>query len=367
MPRIQILTSLIGYGVYIPACLVAQKMSVSGLLKADVRVIEQLYTPAKKKIFQETRQAFTKDYRLAKLAAKVPVDYGQALDPLQVEQLYRTWDEAGLTEFLCFSGLWFSVLHTYCERRPGCRVFCCRLDAGTAHTWENSAGLRIEKQFFFFDLHQKKINYKMNIPWSGSGEFQRYGQDVLIHGGGWGLGDFLKSTAALDDTGYHRHLIVPQPPPTYENQRSVTYYMNDPEWNLLDHVSGPGSLPALLAFLPGQQQVRHIPADHHAAFDLLVGQDAVISKPGGMTLADSIAGAVPLIYLEPMGTNEEGNRQVLEHCRIGCSFAAWKATGFDRKVLLSYKKRLQRLREDLPDFTVAFVRETYGLAIDGTV
>jgi UDP-N-acetylglucosamine:LPS N-acetylglucosamine transferase len=74
-------------------------------------------------------------------------------------------------------------------------------------------------------------------------------------------------------------------------------------------------------------------ADHHALHDVIRAAKAIVSKPGGCTLIDSLAAATPVVFLEPYGYAEASNASLWEHLGFGISYVAWKATGYDPAVL----------------------------------
>ena len=67
---------------------------------------------------------------------------------------------------------------------------------------------------------------------------------------------------------------------------------------------------------------------------------AVVSKPGGCTLIDSLASGTPVILLEAYGYAERSNAEVWIALGYGITFEAWRESGFSIDVL-------QRLHENL--------------------
>jgi UDP-N-acetylglucosamine:LPS N-acetylglucosamine transferase len=63
------------------------------------------------------------------------------------------------------------------------------------------------------------------------------------------------------------------------------------------------------------------------------GAKAVISKPGGGTLLDSLAAATPVVLLAPWGTPEASNGALWEALGFGIEFERWRETEFDDRVL----------------------------------
>src|SRR6266700_2675624 len=47
---------------------------------------------SKKNVFQDSRNAYSSNYRLAQLATRVPVNYAAGIDQAIVKKLYNTWN-----------------------------------------------------------------------------------------------------------------------------------------------------------------------------------------------------------------------------------------------------------------------------------
>jgi UDP-N-acetylglucosamine:LPS N-acetylglucosamine transferase len=72
---------------------------------------------------------------------------------------------------------------------------------------------------------------------------------------------------------------------------------------------------------------------------------AVVSKPGGGTLLDSLAAATPIVLLTPWGEPEAKNGALWEELGFGIDFQRWRETGFDHRVLEDLHHRLLEARE----------------------
>jgi UDP-N-acetylglucosamine:LPS N-acetylglucosamine transferase len=67
---------------------------------------------------------------------------------------------------------------------------------------------------------------------------------------------------------------------------------------------------------------------------------AVVSKPGGGTLLDSLAAATPVVLLPPWGEPEAKNGALWEELGFGIDVERWRKTGFDHHVLEDLHHRL---------------------------
>lgn len=352
---IAILSSLIGYGLYLPAQIINQRLRKKGI-PSQLYLVETLFTEEKKKTFQASRQAFGKNFRLAQLAARVPVDYHSSISESEAERIYGLWRAQNITEFLCFSGLWLELLKGYEPASGEKRIRCCRIDAGEAQTWTNLDNVPIDHTYYFSDLPQKKINYTLSIEGLEPLAYGSRRNEVVVHGGGWGLGNYMQKTEALKEAGYFRKIILsPAADLKQQPEEQTAYFINDPSWDPLLNAADEG-FPPLGALVNEDIEYNYCP-DHHPALCLINESKAVISKPGGMTLIDSIITETPFIYLEAMGTNEEGNTVLIDHYGIGLPYEQWKASGFSAKQLRECHWNIKKLRSALPDFVDSYVRE----------
>ena len=347
-----ILSSMMGYGVYLPARIVNRQLSAAGIPSA-LYLIENLFTAEKKKTFLASRKAFGKNYRLAQLAAKVPVDYHSCIDQEAAHLLYEIWDQNGVTGFLCFSGLWLEVLEGYVPASGIKNIRCCRIDAGESPTWANRDYTKVDHLYYFSDLHNRTINYKLSIPSLQPVSYPDRHKAVVVHGGGWGLGDYVQKTKALEQAGYARKIILNDPSGFRPDENNTSFFVADPDWDPLVNAGAEQVFPPLGTIEDGQILYTYYP-EHHTALKLVNESKAVISKPGGMTLVDAIITETPFIYLEPMGANEAGNTVLIDHYQLGASYAAWKESGFSEQLLLDCHHNIRTLKATLPDFVTCY-------------
>lgn len=353
-PSIKILTSAIGYGTYFPALLVKKKLESLGF-EAELFIFERLYSPEKKKLFYESAEAFATNFKLAQLANKVPVDYQASTNIAEIQTLYDRWSEDASIHFLCFSGLWFKILKNFASATTTIKISCCRMDAGNAHTWINHANLEIDEVYYMFDVASRSVNYRFEIPSFFCLPYNERKNDVVIHGGGWGLGDFIKSTSGLVLKGYHRNIIIRNNDDYNSKEIDATFFMNDPHWDILFNDNHGESFPSFGKIIEGEI-IDYVDNDkYHPILDLVNTSKAIISKPGGMTLADSLISCTPLFYLEPLGENEIGNSIVIDMLKIGMSFKKWEKKGFDPRYLTLFHKNLKNLKRKIPDFVLTYL------------
>jgi UDP-N-acetylglucosamine:LPS N-acetylglucosamine transferase len=92
---------------------------------------------------------------------------------------------------------------------------------------------------------------------------------------------------------------------------------------------------------------------------------AIVSKPGGSTLNDSLAAATPLVLLEPYGDHERANAELWVRHGIGIRYHDWLAQGCPEEPLAEAHQKLLRLRARLFVYQERYLRERL-LASTGT-
>lgn len=352
---IKILTTIIGYGIYFPAVLIKEQLLRSGI-SAELYIVEKLLSPEKKTTFQNSKNAYKKNFRLAQLAAKLPVVYSSSFDPELVQEIYNKWDCDGGTEFLIFSGMWFEILAGYQPPSGIKNIRVCRVDTGEAPTWRNKKQVKIDYTYYLCHLGTKEVRYTFDIPTLPKIPFRDRKRALMVHGGGWALGNFVEKTEEIELNGYQRNVIIKDLQDYKSDLPHSQFYLNDPTWDPLEKDTNHHFPPIGVIKDNREIDYEYYPT-FHASLKLMSEGVGVIAKPGGMTLADSIISETPIIYLEPMGPNEEGNRVIIEECGIGTSFEAWKESGFSYDLLLQFHHNLKSLKKNVADITSTYIKD----------
>jgi len=348
---IKILTSAIGFGGYIPAVIVGKQLSSRGI-RTSVYVIEKFLSEEKKEVFRESRVEFRNNNRIAYLASQLPIDYNAKFEIGAMEKLFDQWKHEGASTFLCFSGLWLDVMAAYQDRFGKIDVYCCRMDATESSTWKDRRTEMIRETFFFFDVKKTKINYLLTLPSLVTKPFSSRENSVVIHGGGWGLGNYIHKSNAITSTSFTKKLFIFEKSEFLPDNNNTSFYLNNPNWDPIAEDSGFPPLGQMIS----HDVINYIESDeYHAALQVINDSKAIISKPGGMSLLDSIITETPLVYLETAGINEEGNKKLLESLDLGISFGRWADIGFDKEILNKLNRNLTAVKKEIPDFTSMFL------------
>lgn len=351
-PTIIILSSVIGYGVYFPALIIAKQLTALGYA-VEIFVIEEFLLPEYFEVFKSTRNAFRANNRLAQLASQLPISYSTKIDRVKLDRIISKWQMQGVKNILCFSGLWVELFIHFTGTFESIKIDCCKVDAGESKTWDSvrKSSAAINKIYSFFDTVNGRINFILNIPQLPVEKFSTRGKAVTLHGGGWDLGNFKDKTEQLLVENYEINLVYNRIDQNNDDLPQRKIYYNDQNWDPLFDRCFPDF------YLFGQknkinkQQVLTYPA----ILNLIAKSKCIISKPGGMTLMDSLICETPLIFLEPVGSNEIGNMEFWINSGLGVKFSEWEKICYSIEILDELNYNIVTVKKDLRPFVTQYV------------
>jgi hypothetical protein len=347
---INIVSSIIGYGVYFPALIIYEQLKALNY-NVNIYSIERFFDENAMSEFERTKAAFKKDVRLVQIASKLPVSYTKKLSDEKTKALFDEWSNNNSTHFLCFSGLWLETLQTYKKQHPNCTIDCCRVDSAVSSTWRklNDLNELITNDLSFFNAAEDEINYVLNIPEIAPIPYSERTNNVTIHGGGWDLGNFATTTAQFTKN-YHVNLIVNDLEVASSIENS-TLYANKPKWNPL-YKNG---FPPFGRINSDRTITLKIYKKHPGILNILAKSNAIVSKPGGMTLMDSLITETPLIFLKSVGKNENSNKKLWETLQLGLSIEAWQESEDQEVLLHEMYKRIVAIKKETPCFITTYI------------
>ncbi|MFD7532810.1 hypothetical protein ACFV8E_35310 [Streptomyces sp. NPDC059849] len=317
---IAVLTSGVALGAHVPGLRLAQRLREQG---ADVMVdvLERRLPGDRLAAVVESRRRFQRDLRFAVAAQSLATDPVDDFTPQAVAALEKHWEEQSVETFVVFSGFWLRLLDSYLGRRPT-RTVACHVDAVVSPSYRRAGRYAPETEHVWLAREDGTLPWTIPvdtrppIPWSA-----REGR-LLVHGGGWAIGSYRDRARELAGAGLPLDLIVPEAPAAVDWARCFTL---DPEW----HPWHDDGLPPLLEVLADaadptdpEGQGRQLP------YELARSASAIVSKPGGGTLLDSLWTATPLILLEPAGSHEAANGRLWQQLGFALPYSDWSACGF---------------------------------------
>lgn len=332
---ITILTSGVGLGVYVPALLNQRQLRAAGH-DADVEVLESLYTDAQLARHLAHRDAFRDNFQLALIANRMPAQ--GSFDEARVEALLARWKAQGRARFIVWSGFWLPVL----ERYGSATVDLCRIDAIPSASFRNQPRPKDARDIWLWNWEQRQLEWQIPVSEQPPMPHEARADRLVVHGGGWAIGTFEQVLPELARTRHAVDLLGPQ---DWSGRRAQDrHFAPDPTWVPWQRNDGELSFPALRGsegWLPNQ----HYPSAH----GLVREARAIVSKPGGGTLIDSLAAATPVVLLEPYGEAEARSGALWEELGFGIRFERWRETGFDPDVLAGLQRNL-RAAKALPPY-----------------
>jgi UDP-N-acetylglucosamine:LPS N-acetylglucosamine transferase len=174
------------------------------------------------------------------------------------------------------------------------------------------------------------------------------GRRVVVHGGGWGLGTYRRVVPELSATSsYALDVITSHATDQVPLGATDRQFVPAPDWQPWQRDRGGELTFPPLCEVSHDITVRHLRDDLlPPAHRLVRGAAAIVSKPGGGTMIDSLAAATPVVLLEPCGAAEARNGELWEHLGFGISFDRWRSTGFPISTLAELHRNLLAARTD---------------------
>lgn len=329
---IAILASGVTLGVYLPALLVRNQLRARGF-DARLEILETLYPPALKERLHRNKRAFHDRFEVALMGQKLAQNVSAGLDPTLTRDILREWSEQGRRRFIVFSGFWMPVVRQFAAALPAATVLVdrCHMDASVSVSWATGDNLRAteslrERDIWFFSANGAAMH---EIPITDAAPTPYVCRDhrVVMHGGGWGIGTYQRRAQQLSRADFDVDLVVHDLAEAVDLERRRCIMLR-PGWDpWVRNQDGEYDFPPMGQVRHAKYEEVEAAGPYHRLFDYIRGAKAIISKPGGMTLVDSLASATPLIHLEPFGEYEARNAELWERLGFGVSFADWLANG----------------------------------------
>ncbi|WP_229521041.1 hypothetical protein [Paenibacillus sp. GM2] len=330
---ITLLASGNSLGAYIPAMHLYTYLQSRGA-GADILVLENLYHEEVRLKIHATKKAFHADFSVARMGHKLAKPVDSSLDEEAVQRLLRSWKQAGVFRFAVFTGFWIPILERYKQAvdKP-LDIQLIRLDA-----WDTPS-FKVHKQLYpgydnvwFYDSSKLSPSSYITSDNVGPLPYAERAGRLLIHGGGWGIGTYASTITELRRLGYHLDVIVYDPSEVGEDDGITRYYGAEPSWDPWSRDAlGRHTFPPMIRYVRRRGVLSAFPLGAYSAYtDLLRNCAAIISKPGGATLNDSLSYGIPFVMLEPFGDHELHNSAYWESCGLGVRFDKWKARDFSK-------------------------------------
>jgi hypothetical protein len=368
---VTILSSAIGLGVYIPALLIDKQLQKHGISSA-IEILECYYTQKSREGQVAHIDAFQQDFALAKLAHRMSRDISDSLDPLKIDLLLAQWAGERREHFIVWSGFWLPIIERYRQLMPRChiKVDHCRIDAEVSASfkifYDQGIGLNANT-IWLWQGEKQKIVHEIRIDDAAPIAFEQRSDRLVMHGGGWGIGTYKSKVAELSDTQYALDIVVANTQDIKVKRPQDRFFMLDPNWQPWEkNKEGAYTFPPMLTFENDRENVAvefnssvmlQDVAEQHAFYQVIREAKAIISKPGGCTLIDSLNGATPVILLEPYGYAEKRNAEIWQTLGFGISLGEWRASGYDDSILHQLHCNLLAQKNIAPNYVANYIEK----------
>jgi hypothetical protein len=358
--KVTILCSGVALGVYVPGLLLEGLLRRRGL-RTEVSVLENFLQHDHKSRLCINKQAFHNSFSVALAGQKLARDLRPVLDDSLLQALYDYWDRTHQIFFIVFSGFWIPIIEEYQARTRNryLRFDLCFMDAAISASWRlfQQQLERFPKRSLF-DGQARSLPCTLPFFTEPDIPYDTRSERYIIHGGGWGMGTYKEMISKLEQNDLALDIIAYDYTETTDLNQGQRVFMVDPTWNPWNtDKNGRHTLPPF-----GEIRIDELPifatgTEHHGFFDVARQARAIISKPGGATLLDSLISATPLISLDPFGSYEQVNADLWHHLGLGLPYKAWEASGFDMELLKACHRRLVQVRSQTQNYVDLYLHD----------
>lgn len=359
---ITILSSGIGLGVYIPALLIQQQLR-RNQYHAELEVLEEYYTPTQQTAHLAYRDACHQNFALAQIAHRMAKDVTESLDEARIAALLRVWAEERRNCFIVWSGFWLPTIERYRELIGNKPLYVdhCRIDADISASFKihNNIG-QDATEIWLWNGRQQEIVNEIVVTDDASVPFNLRQNRLVIHGGGWGLGTYQSKVVELSETQYALDIVVHNPEEVGCKRDKDRFYRVDSAWQpWLRGEEGEHEFPPVGEMVESGSFQYRTNSEYHEFYKIISHSKAIVSKPGGCTLIDSLSSATPIVLLEPYGYAEKCNAKLWKQLGFGISYSDWQATGYDHTIIEKLHKNILERDRKAPDYVKEYVQRIH--------
>jgi hypothetical protein len=332
---VTILVSGVALGVYLPGLILEYQLKIRNV-RTDVAVIENMVEQEKKSKILVNKKAFHDNFRLALKGRKMMKDMSETFDQNLVDELFAEWKRSNRKYFITYSGYWIPLLEKYREISGfNIEVDVANIDADICQSLSHFTDIINSKyrQIWLWKWEDKRLTYEVPVTDQKPVAYSMRNDRFVIHGGGWGMGTYQSKIPELESRGLKLD-VVAYYPEEVDTAKGHRFFMIDPKWApWMKNRNGRHEFPPMAEIKPGENPRYKNRECYHELFETIREAKAIISKPGGSTLADSLASATPIIMLDPFGEAEEKNARIWEYLGFGISYENWKSSNYSLAVL----------------------------------
>lgn len=338
--KIVLLTSAMGLGTYVPALHLYEYLKSRGH-KVSMEVFERYFSDDTMGKYLKNKQEYHKSFKVAKLGHKLAEKrLGTVLDEETEKKILESWKQSGVERFILLSGNWVSTVKkygSYYEEKIKAAVV--HMDVAAPPSWKHFDN---SDQFFqeILPFDAAGVHYLFETPFTQKTD-EKTGSSAcfFFHGGGWGMGNYHAKKMELEKDTDSTFIELVYNETEMEEDIRTNYYLMDQNWKpWLPQESGAFSFPVML---DGKSGVKLDNQNMRGLYEIYADCNAIISKPGGGTILDSMITGTPIVFLEPVASHEKKNQEAWEALGMGISFEKWKETGYSLNTLQKIRQNIQ--------------------------
>ncbi len=345
---IEILSSGVSLGHYVPALRMRDWLRRCGI---DVRVLvyENLLSDATRAQIDKAMRAYHASFAFALAGQRLAAQLAPAPVEEQGAEVVGRWVTDPPRRIIALSGYWVPLLERFAASRPDKQdvVELCHIDTCDSPVWRARPAPFRHRWLASADA-ERVLSY---IPASTGHLPRNRCPRVVVHGGGWGIGEYRTVVTELLEHGIEIDLVAYLEDDAREADRraGLRYLAIAPgwrPWHLQD--DGEPTYPPVVEVTAGAVPARTTPALRHELLDYIAVASAIVSKPGGATLVDSFSTCTPVAFLTPYGQHESTNASLWQTLGYGITIERWRAENFSLDALAPLRRNLERDRRSTP-------------------
>ncbi|OGI07328.1 MAG: hypothetical protein A2Y40_03355 [Candidatus Margulisbacteria bacterium GWF2_35_9] len=334
--NIGILCSGVALGVYIPGLYIHRDLHLHAM-SSEVFVLENLLYDDKINKIADSKKLFHTNFRAALVGQKLAKDMSHNIDSSKTTKQFNYWLNENVNYFIVLSGFWMPLLEEFNKIYPDypIEIECLHIDSCLSPSWEKVNHLVGDtRSTWLMRADKNKILYNLEITKELPISFSYRANELLLHGGGWGIGTYQDKISSLLEHNYHLNIVAYYPQEADFNHTNIRYYGIDPDWSPWQKdISGEYTFPPFSEIENGKTPVYKNNTQIPELFNISRSVKGIVSKPGGSTLLDSLQSATPIILLEGFGKHEEENAALWQELGYGIRYDDWKNNNFDVNIL----------------------------------
>lgn len=356
--KLTILCSGASLGTYIPSLVMARQFADKGY-DTEVFVLDSLLQDKKQDNILKTKFAFHRNFSLALIAQKMHGDISSSLDETKVASLLEQWQAEKRTRFIMVFGLWVPIMELYIDQSglSDVQVELCSVDSVKSPAWSTYALSHPHfTMSWLVNQAENTVPYLLPITPDLPVPYEQRSGRFLIHGGGWGLGDYQNRIPELSKQNFQLDTIVYEQKDMENRLPQHRYFMIDPEWKAWERhpQTCRHQFPPFGEVDESGSAIFTHNADYPEVYPLVQTSQAVISKPGGATLLDSISAATPLVLLDSYGPHEQRNADLWLSLGFGITYTKWQKSRYSINILRELHNNLMQAREQIPHYAEVY-------------